>query len=215
MNESPTPQVEVNDKERNFRQLEAKYQRELEKARNANVELERQMQQVQAKIQPQHEEEETDDPYVDHKRLNRTLTSFEKRMEEKIEKMAETKASQMMEQKSVQDWLKRNPDFQTVMDNHANKLWDVDPELADSILTMPDNFERQKIVYRNVKSLGLDKPAQKAPSIQDKIDANRRSPYYQPTGIASTPYQSQGDFSQAGQANAYKKMQEMKARLGG
>jgi hypothetical protein len=203
MNESPTPQVEVNDKERNFRQLEAKYQRELEKARNANVELERQMQQVQAKIQPQHEEEETDDPYVDHKRLNRTLTSFEKRMEEKIEKMAETKASQMMEQKSVQDWLKRNPDFQTVMDNHANKLWDVDPELADSILTMPDNFERQKIVYRNVKSLGLDKPAQKAPSI------------HQPTGIASTPYQSQGDFSQAGQANAYKKMQEMKARLGG
>lgn len=215
MNDSPTPQVEVNDKERNFRQLEAKYQRELEKARNANAELERQMQQVQAKIQPQHEEEESDDPYVDHKRLDRTLTNFEKRIEDKIEKVAETKATQMLEQKEIQNWLKRNPDFQSVMDNHANKLWDVDPELAESILAMPDNFERQKIVYRNVKSMGLDKPAQKAPSIQDKIDANRRSPYYQPTGIANTPYQSHGDFSQTGQANAYKKMQELKARLGG
>jgi hypothetical protein len=215
MNDTTIPQVEVNDKERNFRQLEARYQRDLEKERSARQDLEKQMEQIQARMTPPAQEEETDDPYVDHKRLNRTLSSFEKRMEEKIEKMAESKASQMMEQKSVQDWLKRNPDFQTVMDNHANKLWDADPELAESILAMPDNFERQKIVYRNVKTMGLDKPAQKAPSIQDKIDANRRSPYYQPTGIASTPYQSGGDFSQSGQANAYKKMQELKSRLGG
>ena len=55
---------------------------------------------------------------------------------------------------------------------------------------------------------------QKEPSIQDKIDANRRSPFYQPSGIGSAPYAGpDGDFSAAGQKTAYDKMQELKSRL--
>ena len=61
--------------------------------------------------------------------------------------------------------------------------------------------------------MGFDKPEQKGPSIQDKIDSNKRSPYYQPSGISAAPYAGGGDFSPAGQKNAYAKLQELKSRL--
>jgi hypothetical protein len=78
---------------------------------------------------------------------------------------------------------------------------------------MPEGFERQKLVYKNIKALGLHKPEEKAPSIQDKVDANRRSPYYQPSGVGSAPYAPVGDFSANGQKAAYEKMQELKSKL--
>ena len=100
--------------------------------------------------------------------------------------------------------------------NHAEKLAQKDPELAETILSMPESFERQKLVYKNIKALGLHLPEQKAQSIQEKVDANRRNPYYQPSGIANAPYASQGDFSPQGQQQAYNKMRELqkKMRLG-
>jgi len=61
--------------------------------------------------------------------------------------------------------------------------------------------------------MGLHQPEQKQASIQEKVDANRRSPYYQPTGVGSAPYGNTGDFSPAGQKNAYAKMQDLKNRL--
>ena len=78
---------------------------------------------------------------------------------------------------------------------------------------MPEGFERQKLVYKNIKALGVHKPEQKQPSIQDKVDANKRSPFYQPNGVGSAPYSSVGDFSAGGQKNAYEKMQQLKSKL--
>jgi hypothetical protein len=69
-------------------------------------------------------------------------------------------------------------------------------------------------VYQNIKALGLDKPPPKEQTIQQKVDANRKSPFYSPSGVASAPYQGQqSDFSQHGQKQAYDKMQELKNRL--
>ena len=68
-------------------------------------------------------------------------------------------------------WLKNNPDFYEVM-NHAQAFADKDPELAESILEMPEGFERQKLVYKNIKALGIHKPAEQKPNIQDKIDSS-------------------------------------------
>ncbi len=110
-------------------------------------------------------------------------------------------------------WLESNPDFYETLQQHAEKLPQRAPKLAESILRMPDSFERQQLVYNNIKALGLDKPQPKESSIQEKIDANRRAPYYQPTGVGSAPYASAGDFSSSGQKNAYDKMQELKNRL--
>jgi len=201
------------DKELNFRALEAKYRRELEAERAARQEAERMAQEATSrKQQPQDEEDDESEPYVDHKRLNKKLSSFEKRMEEKIDKRAEEKARTLVGQERKDSWLRNNPDFHEVL-QHAEKFAQYDPELAESILEMPNTFERQKLVYKNIKALGLHKPEQKAPSIQEKIDANRRSPYYQPSGVGTAPYATAGDFSSSGQKQAYEKMQQLKKTL--
>lgn len=200
------------DKELNFRALEAKFQKQLEQERAARLEAERVAREALERRSQQAEEEDDSEPYVDHKKLDKKLSSFERRLEEKIDKKAEEKARILLEQESRESWLKNNPDFYQVLQN-AEKLALKDPELAESILRMPDNFERQKLVYRNIKLAGLDRPEQKQPSIQEKIEANRKSPYYQPSGVGAAPYAQAGDFSASGQKNAYAKMQELKSRL--
>lgn len=200
------------DKELNFRMLEAKYEKQLAQERAARQEAEKQTQEALAKKNAPIEEDEDSEPYVDHKRLNRTLSSFEKKMEEKIDRKAEEKARSMIDQNKRDNWLKNNPDFYDVL-QHAEKFAQKDPELAESILEMPEGFERQKLVYKTIKSMGLHMPEVKQPSIQDKIDSNRRSPYYQPSGVGTAPYASHSDFSANGQKDAYSKMQELKKRM--
>lgn len=209
---TPAQEQPKNDKEYNFRAQEAKYERMLAQERAAREEAERRAQEIAARKNEREEDEEADEPYVDHKRLNRTLSSFEKRMEEKIDKKAEEKARRLLEENKRDSWLKQNPDFYDVL-QHAEKFAQRDPELAETILEMPEGFERQKLVYKTIKSMGIHKPEVKGPSVQEKVDANRRSPYYQPSGVGSAPYAAAGDFSPSGQKQAYAKMQELKSRL--
>lgn len=210
---SANQEQKTNDKEYNFRALEAKYQRELAQERAAREEAEKKALELISRQQNVKDEEDDDsEPYVDHKKLNKTLSSFEKKLEEKIDKRAEEKARTLLEINKKEYWLKQNPDFYEVL-QHAEKFAQKDPELAEAILEMPEGFERQKLVYKNIKALGLHKPEVKQPSIQEKIDANRRSPYYQPSGVGTAPYAGAGDFSPVGQKSAYEKMQELKSRL--
>ncbi len=207
--ENQAETAQPSNKELNFRNLEARYQRELDKERAAHQDTIKQMQERSQA--PVHEEDDSE-PYVNKQNLNRQFTSFEKKMEEKIEKKAEEKARAMIYSDKKESFLRNNPDFHDVL-QHAEKLALKDPDLADSILEMPESFERQKLVYKNIKALGLHQPAVKQPTIQDKVDANRKGPYYQPSGVGTAPYASQGDFSQGGQKQAYDKMQELKNRL--
>jgi actin-related protein len=203
-----------NDKEYNFRALEAKYQRQLEQERAEKERAMRELEEARKVQQMKLNDEEEDDsePYIDKRRLNKTLSSFEKRFEEKIDQRAEEKARKLFEEEKRNAWLDQNRDFYDVM-QHAEKLVQKSPDLAETILKMPEGFERQKLVYANIKALGLDKPEQKTPSIQEKIDSNRRMPYYQPSGIANAPYSQVGDFSPAGQKQSYDKMKQLQSRL--
>lgn len=195
-----------NDKELNFRALENKFRRELEVEREARMELERKLKQV-----PE-DDDNSDEPYVDHKRLDKKLAKFgEKTMQQTQSEIKNAVNSALYEERKS-SWLETNSDFYDVM-QHAEKFAEQDPQLAKTILEMPEGFERQKLVYYNIKSRGIDKPQAKQPTIQEKIDANRRSPYYQPSGVATAPYSTQGDFSPAGQEQAYKKLQEFKKNL--
>lgn len=209
---SQVQEQKPSDKEMNFRALEQKYQRQLEQERAGRLEAERQNQELISRKQEVIEEDDISEPYVDHKRLARKFSNFEKDMDKKIEQKAEEKARQMVERERQESWMRTNSDFYDVMQN-AQKLYETDQELAETILAMPESFERQKLVYKNIKALGLHKPAVKQASIQEKIDSNKRSPYYQPSGVASAPYSNGGDFSEAGQKNAYQKMQELKKQL--
>lgn len=201
------------DKEINFRKIEEKHRRELAEMQARLEETERKA--TEALSRKQIEDDDNDDePYVGHKRLEKKLNSFERKLEEKIDRKAEEKARMLIGQKEEEDWIKNNSDFSDVLkEENLVKLVNKAPGLAESIKRMPDGIEKQKLVYNTIKTMGLDKPEQKQSSIQDKIDANRRSPYYQPSGVGAAPYDSVGDFSESGQKNAYSKMKELQKRL--
>lgn len=210
--ENQAQEQKPSDKELNFRKQEAMFQKQLDQERAARQDAERRAEAAERMQKPQEDADDDSEPYVDHKKFARTLSSFEKKMEDKIDKKAEEKARHMLGESRRNDWIRNNPDFYEVLQN-AERFAQKDPELAEAILEMPEGFERQKLVYKNIKALGLHKPEAKQPSIQEKVDANRKSPYYQPSGVGSAPYASAGDFSAGGQKNAYAKMQELKNRL--
>jgi len=196
----------ASDKELNFRALQDKYEKQLSQERQARIELENRLKQV-----PDSDDDDSE-PYVDHKRLNKKLAKFGEQTKQETKSEIQNAVHSALQEERKQNWLKNNSDFYDVL-QHADKFAQKAPELAESILEMPEGFERQKLVYKNIKALGMDKPEIKAPSIQDKIDANRRSPYYQPSGVGTAPYSSQGDFSATGQKQAYDKLQELKKNL--
>lgn len=198
------------EKELNFRALESKYQKQLDAERQKTLDAERRAEQAMKKHEP--EDEDDDEPYVDKKKLTKTLAKFGQQTEQATQSAIEKAVEKALTQERQQNWMKVNPDFFDVM-QHADKLAQMDPELAETILEMPEGFERQKLVYKNIKALGLHKPAVKESTIQDKVDANRRSPYYQPTGVGSAPYSQVGDFSDNGKKQAYDKMQALKKQL--
>jgi hypothetical protein len=198
------------EKELNFRALESKYQKQLDAERQARIEAEKRADQAMKKHEP--EDEDDDEPYVDKKKLTKTLAKFGQQTEQNTQSAIDKAVGKALTQERQQNWMKSNPDFYDVM-QHADKLAQLDPELAETILEMPEGFERQKLVYKNIKTLGLHKPAAKESTIQDKVDANRRSPYYQPTGVGAAPYTQVGDFSDNGKKQAYDKMQALKKQL--
>jgi hypothetical protein len=217
--EAQTSQVQdqkISDKELNFRNLEAKYQKELAAERQARFEAEKERQRLEQEMaaKKQHIEDDDDDsePYVDKKKLQKQLAKFGEQTQKQTQTDIQRAVFTALQEERKNTWLKDNKDFYDVL-QHAEKLAQKDPDLAETILEMPEGFERQKLVYKNIKALGLHKELEKGPSIQEKIDANRRSPYYQPSGVGSAPYAGAGDFSPVGQKNAYAKLQELKGRL--
>jgi len=211
---SQEQQQKMSDKEINFRAQQQKYERMLEQERQARIELQKQMETLanERRSVPQEEEDDNSEPYVDNKKLNKKLAKFSEQTQKQTQVDIQRAVVEAREEAKREAWLENNADFYEVL-NHAEKLAQRSPALAKTILNMPDTFERQKLVYQNIKEFGLHKPEEKKASIQDKVDANRRSPFYQPTNVGAAPYQSQGDFSASGQEQSYKKMKELQSRL--
>lgn len=215
--QQPTPQ---SDKELNFRKQEEMFKRQLEQERAARMAAEEKVNQLaQQHLSRQNAADDDDDddnePYIDRKRLKRELSKVGKQVANDTDTKIQNAVQSALAAERQTQWLKQNPDFYEVM-NHAQTFADRDPELAETILSMPEGFERQKLVYKNIKALGIHKKAEEKPSIQQTIDANRRSPYYQPSGVATPGYgivNGGKDISPAEGQNAYKKMMELKSRL--
>lgn len=212
-NQQQATETKPTDKELNFRALEQKYQRQLEQERAARLEAEKKAEEAVSKRSlPTDDDDESSEPYVDHKKLNKKLNQFGQTTQSDIQKAMEMAKQSAKEELKQEMWLENNPDFYDVL-QHAEKFAQRAPKLAETILRMPEGFERQKLVYQNIKELGVNKPDAKQPSIQDKIDANRKSPYYQPSGVGAAPYAQVGDFSDGGQKQAYQKMKELQKQL--
>jgi hypothetical protein len=202
-----------NAKEINFRQqeqaLKAHYERQLEQERRARLEAERAAEEARRRPVVEDDDEVDPEPYVDHKKLNKKLAKFGEQSKQQTQTEIQKAIQQAQSEARREAWLETNQDFEEVL-SHAEKLAAKSPTLANTILKMPDNFERQKLVYQTIKEMGLHKPEEKKSTIQDTIEKNKRGQYYQPSGIAPAPYAGQtADFSQTGQAEAYKKMKSL------
>jgi translation elongation factor P/translation initiation factor 5A len=215
------PQEQKNDSiETNLAKQRQMYERRLEQERMARQQAEEKAAAAERVIEerskqlPSNEDEDDNEPYVDKKNLQKTLAKFGEKTKQQTQQEIQHAVQAALDNERRSQYLKENGDFnQTMNPEMVEKFAAKYPRLAENILRMPDGFERQKLVYENIKALGLDQPEQKPPSIQEKIEANRRTPYYQPSGVATSPYAGQGDFSQAGQKSAFEKMQELKSRL--
>lgn len=210
--ETQEVQQQVSNKELNFRALEQKYQQQIAQERAERERLSQELEKLH-NIRSNQDDDDDSEPYVDHKKLKREQAKFGQQLKQETQGEINKAVQIALKEERKQTWLKNNGDFYDVM-QHAEKFAQADPELAETILEMPDNFERQKLVYKNIKALGLHKPQEKAPSIQDKIDANRKGPFYQPTGVTSAPYMQSADFSPAGQKQAYEKIKALKSKYG-
>lgn len=216
--ENAQPVVELSNKELNFRKQEEYFKQQLERERNARIEAEKRAEEALQRSQRNNSLEENDDddddePYITKQKYNKKLKAFKQETQQEVLKTKESISNETYQRIRDELWVEQHPDFYDTLKEHANKIYQADPDLANAILQMPDNFARQKLVYKNIKALGLDKPAKQEPTIQDKINANRKSPYYQPSGVGTSPYGHTGDFSASGQKNAYDKMVELKNRL--
>jgi hypothetical protein len=203
--------AQESQKEINIRQIG----RQLEEERAARIQLQEELKKeredrANKRFKDDDDEDHSDEPYVDRKSLKKELSRFATDFEQKVDKKAEEKARSMIEQERQASFLRANPDFKDILSSeNIQKFAEKYTDIAEPMLEMPDNFSRQKLLYQNIKALGVHKPPITQPTVQEKIDANRKSPYYQPSGGNTPPYATTGDYSEGGQKNAYKKMQEL------
>lgn len=205
-----------NEKEMNFRKLEAYYEQKLAQERAEKEEALRLAKEATQNSQKNDDDDDDTDPYVDRRKLDKRLQKFGQNTQSEIQKAMEIAKAKAKEELKQELWLEQNPDFYSTL-QLAEKFANTNPHLADTILKMPDGFERQKLVYQNIKALGIDKGDAPKSSINDTIQKNQKYPGYQPGGFSGQAYQTNGDFSKSGQEQAYKKMMELKSslRLGG
>lgn len=217
------PEVKQDTTADNLVKQRQMYERKLEQERQERIKMAQELEQIKQamqereKISPVNESDEDDQPYVDNRKLGKTLDRFGKEQREFTKEEIRRGVAEALENERRSQYLKENKDFDKIMsEDNINKFAETHPELAENILRMPDGFERQKLVYANIKALGVDKPPQKQTSVQDKIDANRRSPYYQPSGVGTAPYATGPagkDYSESDKKNAYEQMKALKSRL--
>lgn len=201
----PETNQKPNDKEYNFSQIRQQLEREKQEKQYLKEEIEKLKKVTQEKLG---DDDDYDEPYIDRKRLKKELGKVVEQTKAETDTKIEQIVAKALSEERKQAWLKEHPDFEEVV-SHAQKVEDHDPDLAKMILRMPDEFDRYKMVYKHLKATGMHKPPEAKTSIQDKIDQNRRSPYYQPSGVAAAPYNNTGDFSDSGRKNAWHKMQEL------
>ena len=160
-------------------------------------------------------DEDDDEPYVDMRKLKKALASMHGEVDAKIDVRAEQKAREMLEMEKRKEFLRANPDFEEVLSaQNLEKYAHANPDEAEDWVKLPDDFTRKKLIYRQLKKDAIAKQQQEKSSIQQKIDANRKSPFM-PSQYGNPPGANMGDFSEAGQKNAFAQMRALQQRAKG
>lgn len=209
-NTQEQPETKQNDKEYNFAQI----RKQLEQERQARMDLEKRLEEERSRPSAKESDDNDDDsnePYIDKKTLEKKLARVTRDIDQKIDKRAEEKAKIFLEQEQQRTYLENNVDFDQILQPEMiQKYFEKFPNKAKALSRMPDTFDRRIVLYEDIKAHNLHRKEEAKPNIQETIDRNRRSPFYQPSMSAGQPpYAAVGDFTQTGQQNAYKKMQDL------
>lgn len=207
-----------NSKEINFKKQTEYYEGVLQEERRRRLELEQALKSVAAKPQNESQEDDEDDePYVDRKRLDKTLNRFASKSREETRSEIQKAVSEALNQERQSSWLRLHPDFYEVM-QHAQAFADKNPDLAEDYLDLEAaDFKKQKMVYNNIKAMGLHKKEEPKASIQDEIKNNKKGQFYTPSGMGAPPYQpfvvGGKDYSDQEKQAAFAKMRELQQKL--
>lgn len=218
---STDPKVETKTEEvaktpdYNFAQL----RKTLEAERAEKAQLLQKMKEMESAKAPVPHDDDGDEPYIDQKTLARKMSAWEKDLEQRFEKKAEEKARELLAQDKRNEFLKRNPDFENILaPENLDKYSKDNPEEAEvwTQLRTENNFERQKLLYYQLKKQEALKKMGEVSSMQKKVDENRKNPYYIPSGSGTPPQASfGGNFDKTAQKNSYDLMQSLKQRVAG
>lgn len=198
-----------------LRQEKERFAQLAEQEKQARLQLEerlRQFEQSKSRQEDPDDDEEDSEPYVDRKKLNKVLSKWEQKFDQKVEE----KVAKRLEDERKKDYLIRlkseYKDFDEVLNAETAEKFSQDhPGLAKNILDLPDEYQRTKMAYETMKSLGVHKKPEAKP-IQDKINENQRQLYFRPSTV-SGPGTNSVDFSVQGQKAAFDKMKQLQARV--
>lgn len=221
--ENPSAEQQTSDKEVNLRRLaQAKERAEmaLEKERAEKADLMQRMQQMEAtKSSLQEDDDLEDDGYVESKKLKKTLSRFEQKLEQKFDQRVEEKARRMMDEERKKDMAFRQktemPDFDKVVtDEAAHKFEESFPEWAQTILQQKDEYVRRKLAYEAIKGTSVNL-SKKDNDVQERVNKNQRNTYLVPEAIGSGVIKAGGDFSETGKKSAYQQMKNLQKGMSG
>ena len=213
-----TSPASENSKEINFKKQTEYYEGVLQEERRKRLELEQALKSMSPKTQPEAQEEDDDDePYVDRKKLDKTLNRFASKNREETRSEIQRAVSDALSAERQNSWIKTHPDFYEVM-QHAQAFADKNPDLAEDYLDLEAaDFKKQKMVYNNIKAMGLHKKPEEKPSIQDQIKDNKKGYFYAPSGQGTPPYQpfiaGGKEYSQEEQKAAFHRMRQLQEKL--
>ncbi len=182
---APVQDAVEQEKQKNFAEL----RRIAENERSERIRLQEELDQLRRSAKPLDDDEDDSEPYVDNKKFKKKLNQFGQELGQKTSEIVRAEVEKALQEERKSSWLRQNVDYNSVMsDANVAKFKEKYEDECRSILSHPDQFEQNRLAYYAIKAKGLDRPEIKQPSAQELADKNRRTPYYQPSGIPNAPY---------------------------
>lgn len=212
-----------NDKELNFRRLEA--MRDQEKEARMRAEMEAQMLRKEFETLKTMMTPKEKDPLDDIQDLSelepRKLKEILSRRDQNLRKEAEESALLRFEEKQKE--MKRTNFLETLRDKYSDyddvmnqdivaKIQEQDPDAIDAISSIEDPLVRREKAYKFIKKRIASQPQENSQTIKEKVEANLQNPYMIP-GNSGSPSAVDFDVSSpSAKRTAYAKLKAAQRR---
>lgn len=216
--QNPVADEKPSNREENLRNLVKKAERaemERDQERAEKAQLLQRMQELEARMNQSNSSDDLeleDEGYIETRKLKKVLARFEQKIDQKMDQKTEQNARRLLDEErqrsSIYHLKTEYRDFDQVMtEDTVNRFAEKHPGMANTIMKIPDEYERKKMAYEAIKTLGLHEKKSETP-IQERVDRNQKNLYFTPSGVGTSSHPA-GDFSKSGQKAAYEKMKSL------